>query len=66
VLEELAGFPEERLADGSEADGMGLPFEQGLSDFVFQGLDLALKAGWVRKILFAARLMFPSSATATK
>jgi len=48
IFEELAGFVQQRFASGREMDGMGAAFQQALSDFVFQRLDLPAQ-GRLRK-----------------
>jgi len=45
LLQQFARFVEEALARGCEADRVGLPFQQALSDLLLQRLDLAAQGG---------------------
>jgi hypothetical protein len=52
--------------DRGESNRMSLSFQQALADFVFQCLDLPAQGGLRQENPFAAPLMLPPSATATK
>lgn len=45
AMQKFAGFEEKGFASGGEADGMGLAFEEGLADVVFEGFDLSAEGG---------------------
>lgn len=44
-MQEFAGFEKEGFTGGGESDGMGLAFEEGLADVVFEGFDLSAEGG---------------------
>ena len=66
LLEQVPGFTEKRPTNGRELDRVRLPLQEALPEFVLQRLDLPTQGGLGQENPLAARLMLPSSATATK
>ena len=45
AFKKVAGFAKQGFTDGGEANGMGLAFQQALTDLFFQGLNLPAQCG---------------------